>query len=155
MGNKIDRIEHEGVVEEVFPDKLIVNILQQSSCASCAVKGACNAAESTNKEVEISDFSGQFQQGEYVNVYFERTLGFKALFLAYVIPLLLLVTILILGTVIFEDEAIAGIVSLISLLPYYSILYLTRNKIKKEFSFRVEKKQANAFHKKSVNSLSS
>lgn len=142
MEKKPKRIEHQGMVERVSKNSLTINILQQSSCLSCAVKGACSASESDNKEIEVTRFIGHYEVGERVNVFYEQSLGFKALFLGYINPFLILLIVLVVGAQLIGSEEQAGLLALACLVPYYGVLYLLRDKIKKEFSFRVEKLEA-------------
>lgn len=136
---KSKSIEHKGRIDSINENKLTISFLAMSSCASCHAKGACTAADMQEKSVEVYDFTNKFQVGEEVNVVLKQTLGFRALLLGYVLPFLLVLTVLILLTAITNDEAISGLGSLAVLIPYYLGLFLLRNKIKKKFSFEVRK----------------
>ena len=52
---------------------------------------------------------------------------------------LVLMFVLILLTSMGLSEGFAGLVALLSLIPYYTGLSLFRDKLKKEFSFRLQK----------------
>jgi sigma-E factor negative regulatory protein RseC len=138
----MERIEHVGVIEEISTKRLVVNILQQTSCLSCSVKGACNSAESESKLIEVFDYEGHYTQGERVTVFFENAMGFKALFLAYIFPFLVLMVVLIGSANWLENETHAGLLALGSLAPTYGLIYLFRERIGREFRFRIEKKAA-------------
>ncbi|MEN9444214.1 MAG: hypothetical protein RIS47_1104 [Bacteroidota bacterium] len=134
----MERIVHEGIVNAVSGKSLSVSILQSSGCVSCSVKGACNVAEVDEKLIEITHFTGDYKPGERVTVFYKPSLGFKALAWGYVLPFVLMLTVLILVSVITGDDALAGLWALGVLIPYYGGLYLFRNFIGKGFDFQVE-----------------
>ncbi len=72
-------------------------------------------------------------------VILKRSLGYKALFLGYVLPLILVLAFLIAMTNILGSEAKAGLISLLVLAIYYVVLYLTRDSISKQFKFTLKK----------------
>jgi len=55
--------------------------------------------------------------------------------------LLLIVSLVATGTILFENELIGGLAGLSVLFPYYIILYLMRNKLKQKFVFTLSKIQ--------------
>ena len=136
-------IEHKGIVKEADTDKLIVSIITNSSCASCEVKGTCSASEVEEKEIEIRKFTEIYKVGEQVVVFFKESLGFRALFLGYLLPFIILMAILIAATTAGLEEGIAGLMAMGSLAPYYAILYFRNKKIKKTFSFSIRKVNTN------------
>lgn len=132
-------IEHIGVVKSVDDDSIIVGIVKNSGCASCQAKESCNISETEEKEIEINQFEKNYSIGEQVKVYFSESLGFRALFLGYVLPFLIVLSILIVLTIVKINEGIAGLFALGSLLPYYLILFITKDKQNKTFSFSIKK----------------
>jgi sigma-E factor negative regulatory protein RseC len=54
------------------------------------------------------------------------------------LPLLLLLSVLIAGTMVGMGEDTAGLMALASLLPYYLTLWLFRNRVARRVSFRIE-----------------
>jgi len=116
-----------------------VNFITQSACASCHAKGACSAADMQEKEVEILSPGFPAKEGDQVWVVLKQSLGFRALFLGYILPLILLLLILLSFTPILESEGKAGLAALAALALYYAGLYLFRNKIDKQFNFTIKK----------------
>ena len=116
-----------------------VHFLNVSACARCHAKGVCTAADMENKEVEVFDSSGRFNEGEEVNVVMRQSLGFKALIYGYMIPFLLVLVTLLVSSKGFSSEVVAGITSLAILVPYYLWLYWRRSHFKKVFSFELQK----------------
>lgn len=132
-------IEHKGRIESIDANKISVNFLALSGCASCHAKGVCSAADMQEKSVEVFDFTNQYTIGEEVNVILKQSLGFRALLLGYVLPFILVLLILIILTAISDNEAVAGLSALSVLVPYYLILFLLKDKIRKKFTFAITK----------------
>ncbi len=131
-------ISHKGIIKSITDQKIVVCIISESACASCHAKGVCSAADMQDKEVEIRNFSGEYRVGQSVQVVGKTAQGFKALFYGYVFPFLLIMLVLITLTRLQFSEGVSGLISLSILVPYYLILYLTRNKIRKSFEFEIK-----------------
>ena len=133
-------IEHEGIIEKISGDQITVRIVQKSACSACHAKGACMAADSKEKLVNISDSSGQFYEKEKVIIEGKESMGYSVVLWAFVIPLIILILTLILSLNYFKlSETEAALSSIIALVPYYLILYLFRNKMANTFKFNIKK----------------
>ncbi|MGC9373897.1 MAG: SoxR reducing system RseC family protein [Bacteroidales bacterium] len=132
-------IEHRGRIESIKGNQIKVRFLAQSACASCHAKGFCSAADMQEKVVDVFDQPHQYKVGETVNIVLRQSLGFKALWLGYVLPFLLVLSVLIILSVTTKNEVISGVGALSVLVPYYTILYYTRNKVQKQFTFTLHK----------------
>lgn len=132
-------IEHKGRIDSIEENKINVSFLAMSGCASCHAKGVCSAADMQEKSVEVIDFTNQYSVGEEVNVTLKQSLGFRALLLGYVLPFVIVLVMLISLTIITENEAISGLGALSVLIPYYVVLFLLKDKIRKQFTFRINK----------------
>lgn len=131
-------ISHKGIIKSLTDQQIVVSIVNESACSSCHAKGVCSAADMKDKEIEIRHFSGDYRVGQSVQIVGKTSQGFKALFYGYVFPFLLIMLVLITLTSLQFSEGISGLVSLSILIPYYLILYLTRNKIRKSFEFEIK-----------------
>ena len=131
-------ISHKGIIKKLSDNSIIVGIINESACSSCHAKGACSVADMKDKEIEINHFSGAFQVGQSVEIVGKTAQGFKALFYGYVFPFILIMIVLISLTSLQINEGLSGIISLSILIPYYFILFLTRNKIRKSFEFEIK-----------------
>ncbi len=132
---RVADIEHLGRVEQIAGNVVTVNFTTQSACASCHAKEACSVSEIQEKVLEIINPGISVKVGEQVWIVLKQSMGFKALFLGYVLPLILLILFLITFTSIFNNEAIGGLLSLFVLAVYYGVLFFARKKIDKQFSF--------------------
>lgn len=132
-------IDHEGIIEHIEGDVAHVKIDTESACAACHAKGVCGAADQEEKYLDIPLGGIKYQNGEVVRVQVARHLGFKAVALGYIYPFVLLMAVLIALTVAGVNELKAGMIALLSLLPYYLVLLLARNRIERTFTFSIQK----------------
>ena len=137
MTNKSD-IEHLGRIESILGDQVTVNFITQSACSSCHAKGACSASDMQEKEIKLKYPGFNIKTGDQVWVILKQSLGFKAVFLGYILPLILMLVILVTLTPVLESEGKAGLSSLGSLVIYYATLYIFREKIDKQFIFTIK-----------------
>ena len=131
-------IRHEGVVNSIDGQKVTVRILQASACSGCQASRICRAAESKEKLVEV-DMNGAdgLSVGQMVTVVAGERMGMTALLLAFGLPLLLLLVVLVAAMIATGSEKVAAIASLMVLIPYYLVLFVCRDRIKKDFGFRI------------------
>ena len=64
--------------------------------------------------------------------------GNKAAVLAYLIPIILLLAVLFTCLGIGLGEGLSALISIAVLIPYYTILYFQRDKLKRRFEYRIE-----------------
>ena len=135
-----NNIKHLGIVESIDGSHVRVKILQSSACSSCSAKSHCNVSETKEKIIDIHDKDSAdcCSVGQQVMVCGTTSMGMKAVLLAFVLPFLILLFALFLSMELTNDEAASALVSLCTLIPYYIIIYLLRNKISRTFSFTLE-----------------
>lgn len=134
-------IEHDGtIVAQITENKYLVKIVQQSACATCKAAALCTVAESKEKCIEAIAEENSYSIGEQVVIYGRTTLGYKALTLAVIIPLVIALSTLLIVTSLTANEAIAGVSTLAILAPYYALLWLMRSRIKRIFVFYIRPK---------------
>ena len=137
-----ETIKHQARITRVYPEAVEVAIEARNACASCRVKEQCGMGESRQKKMIIGTSEASFfEPGEIVEVATERSMGIKAVFLAYVFPFLFVFTALLLLLRNGAEESAAGLSSLVLGAGYYIVLYLFRNKIEKQIIFKVRKLQ--------------
>jgi sigma-E factor negative regulatory protein RseC len=132
-------IDHLGIVDRIEEDVAHVKINSESACSACHAKGVCGAADQEEKFLDVPLSGASYKTGEQVHVQVARRLGFKAVALGYFYPFLLLMAVLILLILIGMSELKAGSLALLSILPYYLLLYLFRKRIESTFTFSIKK----------------
>ena len=135
----MEAVEHHGVVESIKGQMMRVRIEQTSACAGCQAKKICSSADRQDKWVDIPSFSGTYQTGQPVIVTGEPSAGLKAVLIAYVIPLILMMAALAVSSLwLFPGkDGLAALVALSVTLLYYLILYPFRKKFQNQFVFTV------------------
>ncbi|WP_430814742.1 SoxR reducing system RseC family protein [Carboxylicivirga sp. RSCT41] len=134
----IDYIEHEGFVEEVNPQHVKVRIVNESACASCHAKGSCTAADLQDKLIDVYQFESDLHVGQKVMLLGKKSLAPKAVLLAYIYPIILILAALISTFYLTNNELLAAGLALAILVPYYAIIYANKNKLKRTFSFTIK-----------------
>lgn len=132
-------ISHSGVVESVEDGCVHVRIVQTSACAACKVAGYCNASESKEKLVDVYTADTQrYSIGQAVTVMASRQVAAHALLLGFGLPFLVLVGVLVVVLQMTGNELWAALAGLLSLAPYYLLLYFFRNRLRDKLSFWIE-----------------
>ena len=137
--NTQETISHEGIVTKITDDEMEIKILAQSACAACHAKSACGMGEQAEKILTVPRPANKdFALNQKVNVKMAIGQGNKAAVLAYLIPIILLLAVLFVCLGLGLNDGLSALVSIVALIPYYIILYLRRDKIKKQFEYIVE-----------------
>ncbi len=135
---KENTISHTGVVKCVNGLQVSVLITQNSACSACAAAHLCHSAESQEKVIEAWVTEKNVPQvGQTVTIRGTVGQGMTAALLAYVLPLVLVVSTLFVLVACQVSEAGAAMWALLSLLPYYGLLYLLRGRLAQKLTFRV------------------
>ena len=135
-----NNVSHDGIVKEVLEDGLLVEMKVTSACAACHAKSACMAGQGQTRLVKArTDNTEKIAAGDRVRVSMKASLGGKAVLLAYVLPLFILLGMLLLSMKLFDNELIAFGITVAALALYYICLKLFSKKIATEFVFYAEK----------------
>lgn len=135
--NSSSEISHEGIVESVHGDSVEISILPSVSCAGCQAARSCSVNVTGKKIISLTG-NYNVTPGERVTVSMDTSMGFSALALGYLIPLLIVITTLVILSLLSVNELTAGAVSVGILIPYYLILYLSGRAIGKRYSFKLK-----------------
>ena len=93
-----------------------------------------------DKIIEIdTPFAQTFKPGEEVIVSLAQNLGMWAVFLVYILPLLLLLGTLFAVSAAGGSEISSGISAIIILIPYYFWIFLNKKKLAGKFRFTISK----------------
>lgn len=134
-----NNIEHVGVVVSISAKHLEVEIINKSACSGCNVKGLCSASEQKRKVVDVVvENDSDYKLGQEVVLYGSVTLGFKAVAIAYVLPLIILLLSIVICNVSGISDALSGLISICILIPYFLLLYIFRRRLQKTFIFKTK-----------------
>ena len=139
---KEDCVEQKGIVIKKQEDKLVVKIEQKSTCSSCHARGACTSLDKKDKEIEIKTKDIEnYNIGDKVIITISTKLGMKAVLIAFVLPLVLLIIAMFLSIKIFLlSQSLSALISLIVVAAYYFLLYKQNHRLSKEFTFLIKEK---------------
>ncbi len=133
-----ETISHEGVVTKITEDELEIMILAQSACAACHAKSACGMGEQAEKILTVPrPHDKEFTLNQKVNVKMAIGQGNKAAILAYLLPIILLLAVLFVCLGLGLSEGLSALISIVALVPYYIVLYLRRDQLKKKFEYNI------------------
>jgi sigma-E factor negative regulatory protein RseC len=131
--------EQKGIVESTSFDCITVKLNRESACGQCGSQGICHLYGPSERTIVIDKCKGHFSPGDDVRVTITPRMGNKAVLFGYLFPFLLLIVVLLVLTSLSVKELLSGLLSLAALVPYYCILYLFREKLKREFIFQIRK----------------
>ena len=136
---KLERVaSHHGTVQNVRKGLVAVQIEAVSACATCQAHAHCGFAESKNKTVEVptADWQ-QYHTGDAVTVHIDESRGMLAVWIAYVLPALLLLAVIIGLSLAHLPEWAVILTAFATLGLYILILYLRRRKVERHFTLTI------------------
>ena len=132
-------IRHQGIVESINGHHVQVRIVQVSACATCSIKGHCTTADAKEKLIDVFTARTEaYQPGDSVWVVGQLSMGWWAVLLAFLVPLLLLVTVLFTAHTLTGNDLSAVGVTLPVLAAYYLLLWTQRHRMSRKFAFYIE-----------------
>ena len=134
-------IQHIGTVAEVSAKQVVVRITSRSACGSCAARSACGLAEAQEKLIEVRTAdAARYAVGDEVTVGVKPYIGAKAVGLAYVGALVVLILALVLSVGVFGfSEGVGVLITLAAVALYYGVLWLVKDKIEHTIQFTINK----------------
>ena len=136
---KKNEIAHTGKVIEVGPEFTTVEIVASSACSSCHAKGLCGMSEEQEKLIMVpTDGFADIKEGDEVKVLTKMTMGLKAVWISYVIPLAILMILILSLSAVFENEFLCGLAAVAGVAVYYFGIWLLRDRLSNEFVFYIK-----------------
>ena len=137
--NRSKDVSHTGKIVKMTPQVTTVAILQHGACAQCHAAGLCGMGDVAEKAVEVpTDPYASYKVGDEVEVILKASMGMKAVYLAYLIPLVVLLAV-ILGLIgLGIGEVPAGLSGMAAVGVYYLLLWLFRGKLQNEYIFTIK-----------------
>ena len=138
-----NEIKHRAKVVEMTPDFTTVEIVVSSACSECHAKGLCGISEEEQKVISLpTDPYATYNVGDEVELCTKRTMGMKAVWISYVIPLMVLMILILSLSKVFaayeQSEVIAGLGALAGVAVYYFVIWLLRGRLNNEFVFYIK-----------------
>ena len=132
-------ITHRGRIVSITPEYTTVEIVSESACAACHAKGLCSLGDSKVKQVEVPTRGwDNYTVGQEVSVVLRATMGHKAVWLAYVVPLLVKVAALLGTLAAGGSELLAGGIAIGAIALYYTLIWLLRGRLRNHYIFNIK-----------------
>lgn len=133
-------VKHSGIIEQISKTVEKVRIIQTAACSSCKLASQCNPSEKKSKTIDIFNAdTNNLNVGDEVVVAATQANGLSASLIGYGIPLVLLVVVLVTVNILTGNELYAALLGILSLFPYYVIIYFLRDKLRRKFVFSIVK----------------
>lgn len=132
-------IYHDGKIIEITPEFTSVEIISSSACSQCHAKGLCGFSEEESKVVMVptSPYTER-KVGDTVTLALKQTMGLKAVWISYVIPLIILMILVLSLSSVIDNEVWTGLAAIGGVALYYLVIWLLRNRLKNEFVFYIK-----------------
>lgn len=136
-----EEITHPGTVLEITPSQMLVRIEARSACASCHASALCGLSDSEEKIISVpATVRDNYLPGEEVDVVMKASMGHKAVWLAYCIPLLVLLVVMFTALKAGASELAAACMGIGGAAVYYSVIWLLRDRLRTEYNFIIRKR---------------
>ena len=134
-----EEVNHKGKVVKMTPQVTTVAILQHGACSECHAAGLCGMSDIAEKAIEVpTDPHASYGVGDEVSVVLKASMGMKAVYLAYLIPLVVLMAVILGLNALGVGELGAALSGVGAIAVYYLVLYLFRNRLKNEYIFTIK-----------------
>ena len=132
-------IYHDGKIIEITPEFTSVEIISSSACSQCHAKGLCGFSEEESKVVMVptSPYTER-KVGDTATLALKQTMGLKAVWISYVIPLIILMILVLSLSSVIDNEVWTGLAAIGGVALYYLVIWLLRDKLKNEFVFYIK-----------------
>lgn len=139
---RLDKIaSHDGIVKKASAGYVTVEIASTSACASCAAHAKCGFAESKNKTMDIPTSEwANYSEGQAVVVNIDQSRGMLAVWLAYVLPALIMLAVILGLSYMGAAEWVVALAALAILGAYVAILYFLRSRLERKFNISISPK---------------
>ena len=135
---KKNEITHRGKIVEITPDFTTIEIIASSACSSCHAKSLCGMSEDQEKLIMLAtDPYAAHKVGDEVEVCTKMTMGLKAVWISYVIPLAVLMILILSLSDVVPNEFYRGGIALAGVGFYYFIIWLLKDKLADQFEFYI------------------
>lgn len=135
-------MEHEAVVVEVIAEqkRVDVEMVVSGACGSCKAKAVCGGGESQVRQVAAyTDHPELYNVGDRVVISIEQIMGYKAIVLSYIVPLIVMLVALALTHSRYGD-LVAGVSALGACVLYYIVLAFFRKRLERVIVFSIKNK---------------
>jgi sigma-E factor negative regulatory protein RseC len=141
MNNEEHNICREGIVRAVNGDDVNVEVIVSSACSGCHAKSICIPSDRRKEVITVKNTRHEeYREGETVELLLETSAGNKAVVLAYVLPLFVLMLLLFGCYALTHKELLSVGIGVLGVVIYYLILKSAGKSVEKGITFGIRKK---------------
>ncbi|MCQ2154758.1 MAG: SoxR reducing system RseC family protein [Bacteroidales bacterium] len=135
----MQEISHKGRVVSIDKYVTQVEIIQTSACGTCHAKGLCGYSDSKTKVVPVpTNAFAMLNEGDEVELCMKPSMGAKAVWIAYVIPLLVLMLAVLVSSACHLPELYTGLCAIAAVAVYYMVIFCFRKRLNNDFVFYIK-----------------
>ncbi len=134
---------NQAIVKKITSSAVYVEMTIHSACSGCHAKTVCLASERKQETfpVEVAN-PAQFEIGETISIQMHKSVGHQAVLMAYVYPVVVLMTFLLSVYAITSNELLSIGAAFAATAIYFIILKLSQKKIEEKITFTISKIEA-------------
>ena len=122
-------------------NEITVEVIVSSACSGCHAKSICIPSDRRKERIVVQNTRNeQYEVGEIVELLLETSAGNKAVILAYVLPLIVLLVLLFGCYALTHKELLSVGVGVLGVVVYYLILKSAGQSVEKGITFGIRKK---------------
>ncbi len=133
-------MRHKGIIKDIDRDTVVVKAEEIEACHQCRAKQLCQLENRNEVRLTAPSAAKKYHVGDEVDIIIKETLGILAVILAYAVPFILLITIIVTAVTLTDNEIFSGIAGLTAVGLYYFCLSLFKNHLAQNFPMTIEKR---------------
>lgn len=140
MNNEEHNICREGIVRAVDGDEISVEVIVSSACSGCHAKSICIPSDRRKEVITVKNTRREeYRVGETVELLLETSAGNRAVVLAYLLPLLVLLVFLFGCYALTGKELLSVGIAVLGVVVYYLVLKSFSKGVEKGIEFGIRK----------------
>lgn len=138
--NEEHNICREGIIRAINGDDISVEVIVSSACSGCHAKSICIPSDRRKEVITVKNARHEdYRVGETVELLLETSAGNKAVVLAYVLPLLVLLALLFGCYALTGKELLSVGVGVLGVIVYYLVLKSFSKGVERGIEFGIRK----------------
>lgn len=123
------------------PQTTTVVFVSHAACSSCKAASVCGLSDAEEKTLQLpTDPYARYAVGDEVRILLKASMGIKAVWLGYFLPLLVLLAVALGLIALGVGQLAAGLAGIGAVALYYLVLWLFRERLRSEYVFTLESK---------------
>lgn len=135
----MSEINHSGIVKKITQNYLEVSVAAGTACDGCHARSVCLPGGDREKIIRVEGNHPLISPGDRVMVSMKAGQGFGAVVLAYLIPVIVMVTTLFTVIGAGGSDGMAAFSALSATAIWFFILWLLKSRIQRRVIFSVRK----------------